>query len=303
MIKVSVISKQQQRYTQLLAQAQLPDLCLTDDPSQASIILADPPLIANQLEQLPKLKWLQSTFAGIDALIKPHLRQDYLLTNVKGYFGPLISEYVIGQCLNYYRHFHQYAQQQIQSLWQPIPYQSVSGKTMVIIGTGSIGCILAKTAKALNFSVIGVNRQGLSASTDFTQTYPIKELQHALSKADVIVSILPSTEQTNDIYNKQCWSHCHNALFFNVGRGNTVVESDLINALDNKQLNHAYLDVFKQEPLNQDHPFWHHPKISITPHIAAESFPEQVIEIFKTNYLRFKQQQALNYLIDFKSGY
>ncbi|WP_305830059.1 D-2-hydroxyacid dehydrogenase [Photobacterium leiognathi] len=303
MIKVSVISKQQQRYTELLAQAQLPDLCLTEDPSQASVILADPPLIANQLHQLSQLKWLQSTFAGIDALIQPNLRQDYLLTNIKGCFGHLIGEYVIGQCLNHYRHFPQYQQQQQQTQWQPIPYQSLSAKTMVIIGTGSIGCTLATIASAFNCRVIGVNRSGKSPSNAFETIYPITELRDALTNADIIVSTLPATAQTCDLFSSNLWSGCHQALFFNVGRGNTVIESDLIKALDTNHLAHAYLDVFKQEPLPEDHLFWHHPKISITPHIAAESFPEQVVEIFKANYLRFHQQQKLDYLIDFKDGY
>ncbi|MBP2700136.1 D-2-hydroxyacid dehydrogenase [Photobacterium lucens] len=303
MIKVSVISKQQQRYTELLAQAQLPDLCLTEDPSQASVILADPPLIANQLHQFTQLKWLQSTFAGIDALIQPDLRQDYLLTNIKGCFGHLIGEYVISQCLNYYRHFPQYQQQQQQALWQPIPYQSLSAKTMVIIGTGSIGCTLATIASAFNCRIIGVNRSGESSANAFDAIYPITQLSDALNNTDIIVSTLPATAQTCDLFSSTIWSGCHQALFFNVGRGNTVIESDLIKALDTNHLAHAYLDVFKQEPLPEDHLFWHHPKISITPHIAAESFPEQVVEIFKTNYLRFHQQQKLDYLIDFKDGY
>ncbi|WP_163923526.1 D-2-hydroxyacid dehydrogenase [Photobacterium sp. Alg240-V54] len=303
MIKIKIVSRQQQRYVQLLTAAKLPQLVITEDPNQATVLLADPPLIATSLNDYPHLQWLQSTYAGIDTLIKPHLRQDYQLTNIRGIFGPLIAEYVIGHILNYQRHFCRYALQQQQQQWHPISYQSMATKTMVIVGTGTIGQHLAKVAAAFGCRIIGVNRSGISASTDFNHTYAISDLDCALTQADYVVSILPATSQTDDVFDRHHLKHCKNALFFNVGRGNSVNEADLIHALEQHYLQHAFLDVFKHEPLATDHPFWDHPQITITPHIAAESFPEQVFTIFKTNYLRFQQQQKLEYLIDLKRGY
>ena len=303
MIKIKIVSRQQQRYVQLLTNAQLPQLEITEDPQQAMVLLADPPLIAPYLAEYPHLQWLQSTYAGIDALIKPEIRQDYQLTNIRGIFGPLIAEYILGHILNHQRHFPQYKAQQQRSHWQSHPYQSMAGKTMVIIGTGTIGQHLAKVGAVFGCHIIGVNRSGITASTDFQQTYAITALNTALTQADYVVSILPATTDTDDLFDQDRFSHCKNALFFNVGRGNTVNEQALIMALEQQYLCHAFIDVFKTEPLTPDHPFWHHPKITITPHIAAESFPEQVFTIFKANYFRFQQQQKLNYLIDFKRGY
>ncbi|MEC6909297.1 D-2-hydroxyacid dehydrogenase [Photobacterium piscicola] len=303
MIKVKIVSRQQQRYVQLLTNAQLPLLKITEDPQQATVLLADPPLIAPHLAKYPHLQWLQSTYAGIDALIKPEIRQDYQLTNIRGIFGPLIAEYILGHILNHQRHFPQYKAQQQRSHWQSHPYQSMVDKTMVIIGTGTIGQHLAKVGTVLGCHIIGVNRNGIAASADFQQTYAITALNTALTQADYVISILPATADTDDLFDQDSFSHCKNALFFNVGRGNAVNEQALIMALEQQHITHAFIDVFKTEPLTPDHIFWHHPKITITPHIAAESFPEQVFTIFKANYFRFQQQQKLNYLIDLKRGY
>ncbi|SKA40922.1 D-2-hydroxyacid dehydrogenase [Photobacterium toruni] len=303
MIKVKIVSRQQQRYVQLLTNAQLPQLEITEDPQQATVLLADPPLIAPHLAKYPHLQWLQSTYAGIDTLISPEIRQNYQLTNIRGIFGPLIAEYIVGHIINHQRHFPRYKAQQQLSHWQSHPYQSMVGKTMVIIGTGTIGQHLAKVGAVFGCHIIGVNRSGITVSTDFQQTYAITALNTALTQADYVISTLPATTDTNDLFDQDNFSHCKNMLFFNVGRGNAVNEQGLLMALEQQHIAHAFIDVFKIEPPTPDHPFWHHPKITITPHIAAESFPEQVFTIFKANYLRFQQQQKLNYLIDFKRGY
>ncbi|WP_297476200.1 D-2-hydroxyacid dehydrogenase [uncultured Photobacterium sp.] len=303
MIKIKIVSRQQQRYVQLLTNAQLPLLKITEDPQQATVLLADPPLIAPHLAKYPHLQWLQSTYAGIDTLIKPEIRQDYQLTNIRGIFGPLIAEYILGHILNHQRHLPQYKAQQLRSHWQSHPYQSMVGKTMVIIGTGTIGQHLAKVGTVLGCHIIGINRSGIAASANFQQTYAITDLNTSLTQADYVISILPATADTDDLFDQDSFSHCKNALFFNVGRGNAVNEQALIMALEQQYIAHAFIDVFKTEPLIPNHPFWIHPKITITPHIAAESFPEQVFTIFKANYFRFQKQQKLNYLIDFKRGY
>ncbi|PSU45543.1 D-2-hydroxyacid dehydrogenase [Photobacterium frigidiphilum] len=303
MNKVLIVSRQQATYHQLIKQAQLPHLEITNDPKQASIILADPPKIARQLDSYPALRWLQSTFAGIDALIKPELRQDYQLTNIRGHFGQLIAEYVIGLTLNYTRHFSLYHTQQHAGVWLPQPYCSLTSQTMVILGTGSIGSHLAQVASALGIKVIGVNRSGISDTVAFDQVYSLSNLTDALAKATIVVSTLPATLNTDQLLNAGTLAHCNHVLLFNVGRGNAVCEHGLLDALEKNSVQHAFLDVFNQEPLAQNHPFWEHDKITVTPHIAAESFPEQVFDIFQGNYLRFIANQPLHCKVDFDKGY
>lgn len=303
MNKVLIISRQHAAYRQLLTGAALPELEITDDPGQANIILGDPPTIAPHLEAYPALSWLQSTYAGIDALTRPEMRRDYTLTNIRGHFGQLITEYVMGYSLDAIRHLSQYRQQQTNGLWQPQPYSSLATKTMVILGTGSIGAHLARVAKAFGLTVIGINRSGRSEEASFDHVYPQSQLSEGLSRADILVSTLPATNATTNLLDADNLSHCRNTLLFNVGRGNAICEDSLLSALEQGHIAHAFLDVFKQEPLPEPHPFWQHPKVTITPHIAAESFPEQVFEIFAANYRRFIQQQPLMYQIDFERGY
>ncbi|MGF1757579.1 D-2-hydroxyacid dehydrogenase [Photobacterium sagamiensis] len=303
MNKVLIVSRQKETYQRLIQQAQLPQLEITDDPRLAAIILADPPKIAAHLNDYPALCWLQSTFAGIDALTKPALRQDYTLTNIRGCFGQLITEYVIGLTLAHTRHFALYQQQQKHRQWQPHRYSALSNKTMVILGTGTIGSHLAQAAHTMGLRLIGVNRSGEPASHLFAHTYPLSELPQALTQADILVSTLPATTATDNLLNATSLSHCQNTLLFNVGRGNAVCEEGLLSAIEQGHVAHAFLDVFKHEPLNNQHPFWQHPNITITPHIAAESFPEQVFDVFAANYLRFIQRQPLMYQIDFTRGY
>lgn len=304
MNKLLIISQEKEKYISLFEQSDLPDLEICHDLKKADIILADPPLIKDLLNQLKSVQWIQSTFAGIDTLIQPHLRQDYDLTNVKGIFGQQISEYVLGYSIQYFRHFQHYAKQQHNKEWLVHSYSSLSEKSMVILGTGSIGCYLAKTAKALGFSVSGINRSGIPPKdSPFNQVFHISEIKNALKTADVIVSTLPKTEQTIDLLNIDTLENCNQAILFNVGRGEVLDNYGLLNALTSGSLSHAFLDVFNNEPLSQECPYWHHPNITITPHIAALSFPEQVFQQFSENYLRWHDGFSLLNQIDFDKGY
>lgn len=303
MHKLMIVSRQKAAYEALLTEQPIAGLELTQKPQEATILLADPPKVAPLLDEFPALEWIQSTFAGIDALTDKGLRQDYTLTNIRGCFGQLISEYVLGLAIAHQRHFATYQTQQRASHWQPHSYSTLAGKTMVILGTGSIGSHLARSAKALGFHLIGVNRSGTTSEPAFDTTLPLAGLNSALKQADLVVSTLPATAGTNDILNATSLGHCHKALLFNVGRGNALCETGLLSVLDSGAIAHAFLDVFKQEPLPQSHPFWQHPAITITPHIAAESFPHQVMAILRSNAERWMKQQPLRYTIDFQHGY
>ncbi|MGF1722906.1 D-2-hydroxyacid dehydrogenase [Vibrio kyushuensis] len=291
-------------YRELIVDLNLPDLEIVDDIQLANIILASPPQIAAKLDTLPKLEWIQSIYAGVDAITSKEIEADFTLTNVKGIFGQQISEYVIGYSLQYFRHFPQYSAQQSQQNWQQIPYETIDSKCMLILGTGSIGNQVAKTAKAMGMKIIGLNRSGIPPhNSNFDDTYHIQELEQSLSRANIIVSTLPHTEETNALLNEKTLSYCKGALLFNVGRGATISEQGLLMAIENKSISHAFLDVFINEPLAKDHSFWKHPSITITPHIAALSFPAQVVDIFKENYLNFQSGFRLEYEVCLNRGY
>lgn len=301
MNRLYICCAQEKQYRTLVEESSLEQLTITDQLENANIVLGDPAWFAPHLSAAHQLQWMQSTFAGCDALLA-HSKKDYLLTNVRGFFGPLMSEYIFGQLFNLTRHFSQYKQWQKQELWYPLPYKSVQQMTMVILGTGDTGSHLAKTARHFSMKTIGINRKGRNVS-EFDKIVTLKDMPAAFACADVIVATLPATKQTTGLINKSNLSHCNNALFFNVGRANIVAEKDLIDALEKRYIRHAVLDVFLTEPLAANHPFWHHDAITVTPHICAHSFPQKVFEIFSKNYQFWCKKKTLDFLIDFKQGY
>lgn len=300
--QVYLLTDDNSRYQQLLAD--IDSLTLTENKHEATILLTSPPLAAKQLDQFPNIEWIQSIYAGVDALT-PHLT-DFSgeLTNVKGIFGQQIAEYVLGYTIAHQRHLFHYQTEQQNKHWSPLPYQSLTGKKMVILGTGSIGSHLASSAKTLGLITAGVNRSGIPAMhSPFDEVYHIQELSSLLTSADIIVNTLPSTPETQHMLGAEIFKQCRNTLLFNVGRGNALEESALLEALDKNWIEHAFLDVFEQEPLPSEHPYWENPKITITPHIAAISFPEQVVEIFAENYQRWIDGYSLLNQVDIEKGY
>ncbi|MCW8348028.1 D-2-hydroxyacid dehydrogenase [Vibrio sp. ZSDZ65] len=301
---LALVTEDNDKYLSLLKQRQLPDLEICSKGHAASIVLAAPPKLADSLDCYPKVQWIQSTYAGVDAILEKASAPRFQLTNVKGIFGQQISEYVLGHTINHYRHFALYKQQQTNRDWQQHHYQSLNGKRMAIFGTGAIGSHLANVVKALGMIPIGINRTGIPPrQSAFAETYHINEVNTLLASVDIIVSTLPNTRATHGIFNRELFAHCRGVLFFNVGRGATVDTPSLLTALEAGQIDHAFLDVFINEPISQECPYWHHSQVTVTPHIAALSFPEQVVDIFAENYLRWRDGFQLQNLVDFNKGY
>ncbi|QIZ78641.1 D-2-hydroxyacid dehydrogenase [Ferrimonas lipolytica] len=289
-----------ERYKKRLALHNI-DVC--DDPSCCDIWLAEPALAAKALRQRHQPEWIASVYAGVDALIAADLPRNYQLTNIRQVFGPLMTQYVFAHLLSRMRHLPRYVEAQRQQLWQPKGYDSLANQTMVIVGTGNIGQQIATVATAFGMQVIGVNTDGRDIS-GFERCFATTQLHEAMSCADVVVSILPSTTHTTALFNQHSFATMQpHAGFINVGRGNSVDIDALITALTTQQLGFAVLDVFEQEPLPADSPLWHCPNLTITPHVAAASFPEQVVGQFVENLQRYQQQQPLQHLVDLNKGY
>lgn len=307
-----LLSQDNHHYERLLKAANLPHLRILRADNQgeaekligdAHILMAEPARAKPLLAKAGRLSWLQSTYAGVDVLLDASCRRDYLLTNVRGIFGPLMSEYVFGHLLSLTRQLPLYRDQQQQKLWQSHPYQGLRGKTLLLLGTGSIGQHIAHTGKHFGMRVLGISHSGHECA-GFVQVYQLPALNKMLAQADVIVSVLPSTRETRHLFTADRFNHCKpGAIFFNVGRGSAVHEGDLLAALRGGQLGTAVLDVFEQEPLPADSPLWHQPNLIITPHNSAYSFPEDVAQIFIRNYIRFIDGQQLDGRIDFDKGY
>lgn len=276
---------------------------LPDNMSEINLVIGDPPLLAPLLERLPKLTWVQSTFAGVNALCQPELRSDYLLTNLKGVFGPLMSEYVFAYILALERGLLRAHQQQIQQVWQPFPYRSLAGVKIGIAGLGNIGQHLASTAKHFSMYVKGLKTSS-AVVPKVDELYTLPELATFLRDLDYLVITLPATARTYHLFNAAALAQLKpETVLINVGRGSVVDQVALTQSLKAKQLRAAVLDVFAEEPLAATDPLWSLDNVYLTPHQAAVSFPIDVVKIFVHNYQRFQQGQTLDYLIDFQKGY
>ncbi|MCF8068468.1 MAG: D-2-hydroxyacid dehydrogenase [Desulfobacterales bacterium] len=270
---------------------------------ETNIILGRPAYIAALLNEAEQLSWVQSTFAGIDALCMSGLRTDYTLTGIKKIFGPLMSEYVMSYILSIERSLFKTYENQSNKIWDALPYRSVNGLTMGIIGLGSIGQHVARTASHFGMRVLGLKRS--PGNIDYVEhVYTLSESDEFLKSLDYLVAALPATSETEHFINDAVFEKINSsAIFINIGRGVTVDETALINALQSKSIKGAVLDVFETEPLPQDSPLWGMENVIITPHNSAESFPEDILKIFCENYKRFISGQPLNYVVDFKKGY
>jgi phosphoglycerate dehydrogenase-like enzyme len=267
------------------------------------IILGSPALIAQVIPYAKQLQWVQSTFAGIHPLCVPGLQTDYTLTGIKGILGPLMSEYVFAYVLALERHLIEIREQQTDAVWRNIPYRSLRGITIGICGLGSIGTHIARTARHFGMRVLGYkNTPG--SNPDVEQVYTHDSLREFLEQLDYLVITLPNTPQTKHLFDEEALRYMKpECVLMNVGRGQVIVEDALLKALQENRLRGAVLDVFQKEPLPPDNPLWKLPNVFITPHIAATSFPRDIVPVFADNYRRFIDKQPLESVVDFERGY
>ncbi len=272
------------------------------DDFECQALLASPGLAAGALAAGCEPKWIQSTWAGVDALLPLLEERSIRLTGIKGIFGQLMSEYVFAHILADLRDLSFFSAKQVKRQWheERLP-GTLAGKTMVIVGAGSIGEHLAQTARHFSMHAIGVNRSG-SEQSGFDEV--TQDLISAVQAADYVVSSLPNTNGTQKLFNREVFHAMPDqCTFINVGRGSSVDEEALLNALQTGEIRRAVLDVFAQEPLSTNHPFWHLENLVITPHIAAPSFAKDIAAIFLDNLTRFIAGEPLLHQIDIERGY
>lgn len=269
---------------------------------QADIILAEPDLIVPHIARCRNLKWLQSCWAGNKALLQ-HPYQQYQLTGVKQVFGQPMAEYVFAYLLYFSRNIQGFIQAQQQKQWQPPAFTSLKGKHLAILGTGSIGKEVAKRAQQFSMLTTGFSRSA-TPSPEFDTALPISQLASHAHKFDFVLSLLPDTSATTHLLNESIFKrlprHC---ILINAGRGNVINDQHLITALEQNRLQAAILDVFAEEPLPEQHPYWQLPNCYVTQHTAAKSLPEDILPIFQRNLSAFIQGQPLNFVLDFNQGY
>lgn len=266
------------------------------------VILGQPDLVAELLAIRPEVRWVQSTWAGVEPLLALG-RSDYLLTGVKDTFGQQIFEYVLCYLLAYEQRMLERLGRQVNRNWWSEPTGTLAGKTMGVLGTGSIGRHVASMSAPFGIRVLGLNRSGQPAA-GFEKVFPTEKLDEFLSGSDYLVCTLPETAETIGLLDARAFDAIKPGSYLvNVGRGSTIDEKALVHALLEGRLGGAALDVFSEEPLPPDSPLWHAPETLVTAHVAAKSRPADIAKIFVENYRRFLAGKTLNYLVDFDLAY
>lgn len=274
------------------------------DPAEIDYALVwrpEPGLLAS----LPRLKLILSLGAGVD-----HILSDPLLPAgvpivrlVDPYLMDAMSEYVALQVLRMHRRDLDYQAQQSAAVWRELPQKTARERPVGILGFGEIGQNAARKLAALGFPVTGWSRRGRPVS-GFRVFAGNAELAELLAASEILVCLLPLTAETEGILCARTFAFLPQGAFLvNAGRGGHLVEEELIPALDSGQLSAAALDVFRHEPLPADHPFWRHPRILVTPHIAGLTNPTTAAPIVLDAIRRFEEGRPLPNEVDPTRGY
>ncbi|RXZ01790.1 D-2-hydroxyacid dehydrogenase [Fictibacillus sp. S7] len=255
------------------------------------------------------LKWVQTWSAGVNNLPLDRLSSENIqLTSANGVHAFPISETIFGLMLGLTRKIHTYVRNQQSKTWDHSNLKlEIHGKTLGILGTGAIGRETAKIAKAFGMKVLGMRHSG-KPEQYIDRMYTSEELHDLLPECDYLVVTLPLTKETNRMLGKKEFQHMKNTAFFiNIGRGDIVVEEDLIQALNTGEIAGAGLDVFEKEPLDNNSPLWNMENVIITPHTAGstEYYDQRVIEdIFIPNLKDYLDDKSLSInAVDYNKGY
>ncbi len=234
----------------------------------AALVWQPPPGL---LATLPNLKLILSLGAGVDHILAdPQLPGDVPIVRlVDPYMTTAMSEYVLFQVLRLHRQDLAYAAQQRERRWRPLPQANASSRRVGLLGLGALGGDAARKLRALGFDVAGWSRTR-RVMPGIACYEGANGLASLLARSEILVCLLPLTPATTGILDARLFAALpQGASLVNCGRGAHLVERDLLAALESGQLSAAVLDVFRDEPLPPEHPFWGHPRIVVTPHVAA----------------------------------
>lgn len=277
------------RWHELLTQA-------LGEPLAADPLAAEIAVVANPepgaLARLPNLRFIQSAWAGVDGLlVDPALPEVPLARLIDPALAADMAQAVAGHVIALHRNTLTYRGQQARREWRQLPQLPMAQRPIGLLGHGEMGRACAKVLTALGFPVSAWSRSS-------------GDLDRLLADSAIVVNLLPLTAETREILDAGFFARMRRgAAIINVGRGGHLREADLIPALDAGQLSHAVLDVFAVEPLPAEHPFWVHPQITVTPHVAAVTDPANSARLIAANIARFRAGQPVAGLVSRDAGY
>ncbi|MDQ0256799.1 phosphoglycerate dehydrogenase-like enzyme [Evansella vedderi] len=251
------------------------------------------------------IKWVHSFGAGVDKIMKNiQWKEDVLLTRTICSFGEKISEYALSHLLRDLQNHDKYTDMQENKIWKEVAPIPMKEKKVVVFGTGVIGQEVARSLSFFGVNVYGVSLSGKQKEY-FKEVYSSEGegYYQAISAADYVINTMPLTKITEGIFNRAFFNALENAFFINVGRGESVDNGALLEALDKGRVRKAVLDVFPEEPLPKEDVFWTHPKVMVTPHISALTTAEDGLDCFLDTLTNIENDNEIPNLVDLKKGF
>ncbi|OLO36312.1 dihydrofolate reductase [Alkalihalophilus pseudofirmus] len=250
-----------------------------------------------------QVKWVHSLGAGVDRfLYKKKWNENVLLTRTICSFGQRIGEYCLSYILKDLQCHDEFKQQNIEKKWNPITPRLLNEQKVLIYGTGEIGQKTAEILSSLGVTVYGVSLSGQKKQY-FKEVFPIEGHFFRFSEIDYIINTLPLTEKTEKLFNRYLFEKVSKVGFINVGRGASLDEQALIDALNHHHVRFAVLDVFVEEPLPEINQLWEHPDVFITPHISAVTTPEEGVDCFIETLMNIEENKPLRNQVNIHKGF
>jgi phosphoglycerate dehydrogenase-like enzyme len=291
-------------------------LAITERPEEIEPLIEEVEIAAGHfparsIERAPNLRWYQQWGAGADWLLRhPDIAaRDFILTNASGVHAIPISEHILAYLLAFARSLPAAFFDQERHQWdreKDLPVFELAGKTLLLVGVGAIGQRTAQVASALGMRVHGIRREAAENVPGVERMFRPEQLMEALPEADFVVLTLPLTAESRGMFGERAFSRMKpTAYLINIGRGGTVDETALINALQTGQIAGAGLDVFEKEPLPPESQLWDMKNVIITAHYAGSTphYQERALEIFIDNLERYAKGQPLRNVVDKQQGY
>ncbi len=257
------------------------------------------------LGSLPNLGLIQCLWAGVDRLLHdPAVPTEPLLVRtVDPAMANQMAATAVAHVLDAALGHHGYRQAQQRAEWKPRHCKPMSSKTVGILGFGALGRRCAELLSPFGFQLIGLRSSAANPGGSVSTTNSMADVLHV---ADIVINLLPLTDATTGVLNAAAFASMRQgAVLINLARGGHVVDADLLAALDSGHLGRAVLDVFQREPLPADHPFWLHPFITVTPHVAAETDPHTAAAVIAENIRAYRRNDPTGIvgLVDRAKGY
>lgn len=257
------------------------------------------------LPRMPKLRWVQALTAGVEGwMALPDLPEGLTLTCARGTHAESMPENILGALFHLTKPYAAIVEDQKQSRWTRRMPEPLNGKTLGILGLGAVGQEVARLAAALGMRVVGTRRGG--APLPGIEVLPPERTAEVLARADFVLLLLPATPETANFMNaRRLGQMRRDAWLLNFGRGHLIADADLVDAVRNGAIAGAVLDVFRQEPLPAEHPFWTTDGIIVLPHIGG-LHPQRdgiVARLFVENLARFLDGRPLKEVVDRAAGY